>query len=336
MTALWSSLAGRVVLATAVGLAAAAAIVLASDGGPSRASRSTGSWTALSSSPLERTEVGAARVGDRIYVVGGFISSGGTTGELAIYDISEDAWTTGRPLPIAVNHPGVTALGGKVYVVGGNLGARDGREPKSKRLYAYSPRADRWQRLPDARTERAALGLAGIGHRLYAAGGYSESDFQLAELEIYDIRRERWRRGPPMATGRNHVGTAVLGGTVVVTGGRPGPVHGGLDTAERYDPRRNRWSTLPPMPTARSGHTAVVAGGRLVVFGGEELDDGGETIEQVEAYDPRTETWGELPPMITPRHGLGGVARGSRVFAIEGGPRPGLYYSRALEYLDAP
>ena len=40
--------------------------------------------------------------------------------------------------------------------------------------------------------------------------------------------------------------------------------------------------------------------------------------------------------MITPRHGLGGVARGGRVYALEGGPQPGLAYSRAIEYLDLP
>ena len=40
--------------------------------------------------------------------------------------------------------------------------------------------------------------------------------------------------------------------------------------------------------------------------------------------------------MVTPRHGLGGAARGGRVYALEGGPQPGLAYSRALEYLDLP
>jgi hypothetical protein len=40
--------------------------------------------------------------------------------------------------------------------------------------------------------------------------------------------------------------------------------------------------------------------------------------------------------MITPRHGLGGVAKGGRMFALEGGPQPGLHFSRALEFLDIP
>jgi hypothetical protein len=89
------------------------------------------------------------------------------------------------------------------------------------------------------------------------------------------------------------------------------------------------------MPTARSGHGAAVAEGLLVVLGGEELD-GGTTIEQVEAYDPGSDGWIALPDMVTPRHGVGAAARGARVFALEGGPQPGLAFSGALEYLDLP
>jgi hypothetical protein len=72
------------------------------------------------------------------------------------------------------------------------------------------------------------------------------------------------------------------------------------------------------------------------VFGGEELEPGGKTIASVELFDPRTRRWRALPDMRTPRHGLGGVARGNRVFALEGGPQPGLAFSNAIEFLDVP
>ena len=273
----------RSVIAALVGLLGAATVVLAA---ANRGGAGEG-WDALAPSELARTEVGAARIGDRVYVVGGFISTGGTTGKLERYDIAADRWRRLRSMPIAVNHPGVTALDGRVYVLGGNLGVVDGRERKSKRLYRYSPARDRWTRLPDAPTPRAALGLVAIDDRLYAAGGYDESDQRLRTLEIYNPKRRRWTSGPPMPTGRNHVGAAALRGDLVVTGGRPGDVNGGMTTVERFDPKRRRWSSLPPLGTARSGHAAVVTRGRLVVFGGEELVQGGSTIEQVESYDPR-------------------------------------------------
>ena len=328
-----TALGVRVAFAAAVGLVAAAAVVYAATRdeteAPTRLSQD--SWAALEPSPLERTEVGAARVGNAIYVVGGFDSSGGTTGRMVRYDISGDRWTEVAPLPIAVNHPGTTAHDGSVYLLGGQ-----GPIGTSPRLYRYDPQRDRWTRLADAPTARAALALGGIGHRLYAAGGVSNSDSTVQRLEIYNLRKDSWKAGPKMPTGRNHVGGAVYRGDLVVTGGRPGPVHGGLTTVERYDPVKRRWSAMPDLATARSGHATVSAGGRLVAFGGEELDTGGTTIEQVELFDPAAGKWTPLPDMVTPRHGVGGAAKGDRVYALEGGPQPGLAYSPALEYLDLP
>ena len=64
-------------------------------------------WSKLPSSLLSRTEVGGARIGDRIYVVGGFApGTGETTDQVARYDISERSWELAPPLPVAVNHPG--------------------------------------------------------------------------------------------------------------------------------------------------------------------------------------------------------------------------------------
>ena len=77
-------------------------------------------------------------------------------------------------------------------------------------------------------------------------------------------------------------------------------------------------------------------GGRIVVVGGEELEPGGTTIGEVEMFNPRTGRWRALPDMRTPRHGLGGAALGNRVFAVEGGPQPGLAFSNAIEFLDVP
>jgi N-acetylneuraminic acid mutarotase len=328
----------RVLLAGAVVVALVAVLFATIRDGedePPAPGVATASWGALTPSPLERTEVGAALIGDRIHVVGGYVGAGGSTAAMAIYDISEDEWEEGAALPVAVNHAGVAALEGDLYVLGGNLDAGDGAESKSARLFRYEPSAEEWIELRPAPTARAALGLVAIDGRLYAAGGSGARNERLRTLEIYDPARDRWTAGAPMPTGRNHVGAAVLGGDLVVTGGRPGPEHGGLAVVERYDPQRDRWQRMPPLSTARSGHATVAVAGGLVAFGGEELD-GGTTIADVEFFDPAEDSWRPLPDMPTPRHGLGGAARARRVFALEGGPQPGLAFSDALEYLDVP
>jgi N-acetylneuraminic acid mutarotase len=294
---------------------------------------STASWESLPPSPIERTEVGAGRIGDRIYVVGGYVAPGVSTGRMTRYDISNGTWREVEPLPIAVNHPGATAHRGHLYVLGG---FRD-TSGATNRFYRYDPERDRWKRLPDAPSSRGALGFVGIAGRLYAAGGHNGATGELRTLEIYDIDRRRWSEGPPMPTGRNHVGAAVFKRGILVTGGRT-DAGTNLDVVERYyrgrDPGRRRWGTgMPDLGIPRSGHAAATVKARPVVFGGEQLSEGTNTISEVEVFDARKGGWVPVASMPTPRHGLGGVAFGNRAFALDGGPRPGYSFSNALEAL---
>jgi N-acetylneuraminic acid mutarotase len=321
----------RVALAGAVALLAGlAAVLLVPTGGGARQDR----WTALAPSPLERTEVAAARIARFVYVVGGFErSSGATVASVARYDIRRDRWRTVRDMPIALNHPTAVAYRGRLYVHGGYRGESGLTEPTGA-LLRYSPRRDRWRRLRSAPTPRAAHAAAVIGHRLYVAGGANDSG-SLRSLEIYDFRRARWRDGPDLpGPARNHTTGVASGGRFYVLAGRDA---GNLTAAERYDPRRRAWQQLPPLRTARGGiASARLRDGRIVVFGGERLEAGGTTIAEVELFDPRTGRWSALPDLRTPRHGLGGAALGRRVYAIEGGTSPGFSFSRAIETLDVP
>jgi hypothetical protein len=70
-----------------------------------------------------------------------------------------------------------------------------------------------------------------------------------------------------------------------------------------------------------------------VSVGGEAV---GGTIASVYAYDPARRRWTRLADLPTPRHGLAVVAVGSRVYAIGGGPEPGLTVSSANEALAIP
>src|SRR5690606_26429199 len=110
-----------------------------SDEGPEP--RRSAGWIALKPSPLQRSEVGAARIGNRIYVVGGFRSTGGTGGELVSYNIAQNRWRKHRPLPRGVNHPGVASLRGKLYVLGGQLGPAPQR--KVSAFWRYAPKRNR-------------------------------------------------------------------------------------------------------------------------------------------------------------------------------------------------
>jgi Kelch motif len=319
----------RSALATLVGVAAAAAVVLAAAADP--VARGGGTWTTLAPSPFKRSEVAAARVGDRIYVVGGFVASGRTVSRVAAYDISEDDWQVRRPLPQAVNHPGAAALRGKLYVLGGNRAAG---EPRSRALWRYHPKANRWRRLPAAPTARAAMGMTAANRKLYAVGGAEDGNSALRRLEVYHVGKRRWRTRAPMPTGRNHLTAVWALGSLWAIGGRDDS--GNFGTVERWRPAENAWQSMPDLNVPRGGVAAAVAADSIIVFGGEELQPGGTTIAEVERlpFDDLDGPWQLLDSMPTPRHGLGGAARGDFVYALEGGPQPRLTTSRVLERLD--
>lgn len=302
-------------------------------GAPVAAARSD-RWVALRAAPMKRTEVGGARIGQFIYVVGGFAERGGaTTAVVERYDIRNNRWRQLRSMPIALNHAAAAAYQGALYVVGGYAASRS-LSGESAALLRYDPGRDRWSRLRDAPSRRAALAVGVIGHRLYAAGG-ARGGQPLRTLEIYNFRTRRWSTGPPIAVAREHLTAAVAGGALYVLAGRAAG-QGNFATAERYLPGPARWERLPDMTRARGGIAAATVGARIVVFGGEELSEGGRTIREVELFDPVRRVWSRLPNMRTPRHGLAGAALGQRVYAVEGGPRPGLHFSSAIEALDVP
>jgi N-acetylneuraminic acid mutarotase len=324
-------------VAIAFALAAGAAAIVLADGGngadgvtATRADR----WTALPSSPLQRTEVGAARVGRFIYVAGGALPPNfETTPQVARYDTRSGSWTLVAPMPLALNHPAVAAGAGRcrghVYVYGGYTGA--GEEVDA--LQRYDPAGNSWTTLPPSGTPRGAATLATAGCSLYAIGG-ADGGVPQRLVQVYDIRRGAWRQAPSMRIAREHLASAVIGRRILVLGGRASG--GNLDAVEELDTRTGKWRRLASIPTARSGFGAVAVHGIAVVVGGEELTPGGETIQPVQAFDPDTRRWRKLPGMLTPRHGLGVAVLGDRIFAAEGGPMPGAQYSSAMETLRLP
>lgn len=291
----------------------------------------SGAWRPLRDANLERTEVGAARIGRSIYVVGGFRAPSSTTAAVERYDIGRDRWRNLPPMPLAVNHPAVTSHGGFLYVYGGFTD--NSFAPVTAALQRYDPRSRRWSLLSSSPTPRAAAALGARAGRLYAVGGVGPSG-ALPTLEVFHVGEGRWRQAPPMRFPREHIAAVFGRGGLYVLGGRFGAIN--LDEVERFDLVRGRWVRLPDLLHARSGIAAVSVAGRPVVFGGEELTPGGETIRPVELFDPGENRWRQLPGMRTPRHGLGGAALGRRIYAIEGGPTPGFDFSATLEFLDVP
>jgi hypothetical protein len=323
----------RLGLAGLVAAAGAGAVALLAGGGDANggATVTAARWASLRPSPLTRTEVGAARIGAHIYVVGGFAApNGDTSEEAARYDIDSGTWTVIAPMPIAVNHPAVASADGRLYVYGGYT-ADGALAAETDALQRYDPATGAWSRLTGSGVARAAATLTGVRGRLYAIGGAHAGGEALSLVQVYNTARDAWQRGPRMRVPREHLASAVLGRRILVFGGRASGRN--LDVVERLDLRSGKWGRLPDLLTARSGFGAAAVKGRVVAVGGEQLAEGNQTIRPVELYDPALRRWRRLPDMRTSRHGLGVVSRGRTVFALEGGPQPGLSFSSVLEAL---
>ena len=81
-------------------------------------------WRRLAPVPSQRTEVAAAAVGGRIWVLGGYGSDGTTLATAEVFDTGAGSWSRGPDLPVAVNHAMAATLDGALYIAGGNDGTR--------------------------------------------------------------------------------------------------------------------------------------------------------------------------------------------------------------------
>jgi N-acetylneuraminic acid mutarotase len=235
-------------------------------------------------------------------------------------------------MPIAVNHPAVAVSGGKLFSYGGYTDSAS-LSGETDALQRYDPASDSWSRLDGSGVARGAATLVALRGRLYAIGGVGGGAAQTL-VQVFDLSSGTWSGAPPMRVAREHLASGAIGRKIFVLGGRS--PDGNLDVVEVFDTRTRKWKRLPELRTARSGFQAAVVRGHLIAVGGEQLAEGTDTIGQVEIYDPAEKRWRLLPAMITPRHGLGVASRGRTVFAVEGGPRPGLQFSNVLEALRIP
>jgi N-acetylneuraminic acid mutarotase len=282
-------------------------------------------WTALEPLPVPRSEVASAAQRGKVVIVGGFLPDGSSSRRVDLYDPASDRWSRLLDLPVAVNHPMAAADAKRLFVVGGY---RDGEALRD----SFSFEDGSWRRLPSIPEPRAAGGAAVVRGKLYVIGGVVSQGRLARDAYVYDPARRRWSAiaGP---TPREHLGVAAFGGRIYAVGGRSAGFDTNTGLVEVFHPASGRWRELPSLPDRRGG-TALAAGkGLLVSVGGEEP---GGTIAEVYGYDIRERVWRRLADLSTPRHGLGLEVVGFRVYAVAGGPEPGLTVSGANEALRLP
>lgn len=304
-----------------------------------------GTWktlTASSGQPVKRHESAYARVGNKLYAVGG-------RGErpVQIYNPETDTWTTGATPPVNMHHLQAVSYDGKIYVLSALTGDFPDEDPLSN-VYIYDPETDTWEKGPTIPEDRRRGAAGAVAHdsMLYVVGGIQNGhiDGQVRWLDAFNPETGEWKQLPDAPRRRDHFQAGVIGDKLYAVGGRrtsqatENTFELTIPEVDRYDFSTGTWEALPPssdLPTERAGSTTVTAGGRLIVLGGESGSQEAAHAE-VEMFNPETGEWSTLAPMNQGRHGTQAVVHDGKIYIVAGSKTRGATEINSHEVFTLP
>ena len=235
---------------------------------------------------------------------------------------SAENWTASAPMHVRKAHLDTTAWsldgcyvskGCTIFAVGG-----DNNTDQTATVQMYNDK--RWTAGPSLIQARSDLGVASLGSRIYAAGGWSSAEQKaLATVELLDAAtlstRSRWVAGPTMLQGRNGLKIAALDSKLYAVGGLSDDA-APMTSMEIYDPRTKSWSKGPDMNTGRFQFALAVHDEKLYAVGG--ADSIGNPIQTSEIFDPVKNSWSVGPPLPSGRRSSGAASMGGSIYVVGG------------------
>jgi N-acetylneuraminic acid mutarotase len=276
-----------------------------------------------------RTEITAAVLDDKIYVIGGAdYRADGAVDTVEIYDPNINSWTTGPSLPFTVDHAPSVVYNGKIYVIGGFLE----NKITTDKVLIYDPITNEWSEGTPLPEPRAAHVAEVVNGTIYAISGLDLDHNPTNTNFAYSIENDTWVTKSPMPepnSPKHHAVSAEVDGKIYVLGGRlfgngvPNEINDALtnlDDNMQYDPKTDKWTSMDPMPIRRSGFAADSLDGKIFVVGGQMADGANKNIER---YDPVTNQWTIEPDMQVDRSGLAVASYKDKLYVF-GGQHKGL------------
>lgn len=126
-----------------------------------------GNWRTGASLTVPVSEIAAAELDGKIYVLGGYTAETTTSTFNQVYDPATNTWEELAPMPRGLNHVGATGYDGKIYAIGGFAGGDVGAVAS---FYAYDVATDVWEELAPLPTPRGSVAVARLGNRIHAIG----------------------------------------------------------------------------------------------------------------------------------------------------------------------
>jgi len=223
-------------------------------------------------------------------------------------------WQPRAPLPIPRTEMAWAAgYRHRVHLVGGYAEQRVDRPYH----HAYDPVADRWEELPQLPRGANHVGVAALGERLYAFGGFVEQN-RTPHDEAFAFDGSRWQRIRRLPEACGAMACVALGTRIHLVGGAIGSDwRRSIDWHLVYDPAADRYERRQPLPVGRD-HTGIVVVGNAVHVIGGRVDSFHTNSNLHHSYDPQTDRWAFRSPLPTARSGHGCVLYRGKVFVMGG------------------
>ncbi|WP_024833228.1 kelch repeat-containing protein [Ruminiclostridium josui] len=227
-------------------------------------------WTDKAAITVPRYDHEVAILDGKIYVIGGYNSSG-YLNSVEEYDPATDKWITRATMPTAKEYHQVAVVGGKIYVIGGQNSSG-----YLNSVEEYDPATNTWTTKAPMTIARFRHEVAVVDGKVYVIGGSnSNSSGYLNTVEEYDPLRDTWTSKASMSIGRNFHKLAVVARKIYAIGGYNGNY---LNTVEEYDTEYSL-----PQPPAKL----------TVLSGNEKVDLSWEVVDSATSYNiKRSETSG--------------------------------------------
>ncbi len=211
----------------------------------------TNTWTTKASMPTNRSEVEAASVNGKIYVIGGRTEGAQSTVNITeIYDPITDSWTSGASMPYPVVLAASAVVDNRICVIGGQdefLGSKQNPvSPNVQFNQIYNAASNSWsigQSIPQGGWQATGSATTGenASKKVYVIGGLdANSDGLVTANEIYDPATDNWKLGTAFPTTHDYVTNTLaavnLNDSIYVFGGIAQANEGFYEITEQYIP----------------------------------------------------------------------------------------------------
>ncbi|HEY5320191.1 MAG TPA: hypothetical protein VIJ76_04870 [Galbitalea sp.] len=188
-----------------------------------------GATSSAGSLPAARSDLVAASIGSRTYVLGGF---DGTSLERPILETTDGThFQVAGNLARPVRYPAVAVVGGRVYVIGGQLGTQESTATgaQTNDIQRFDPVTGRTMVIGHLPVTLGHASAVTLGGELFVIGGRTGSTLSDAIWQI-DTKSGHAMRIGTFAYPRSDAGTVTIGDEVYLVGGETTGPTAPLDT----------------------------------------------------------------------------------------------------------